>query len=399
MTNHSSEMNCRNSGRMEAEMKRVYISGAIRTPLGTYQGALADFSEQKLAAMTMLDLIENVDIDPIKIDEIIIGNSKQTSTPSNLARHAQLEAEFPVEIPAYTVQRQSASGLQAVINGYLAIRSENADVILAGGSESMSQVPLEIRKARFAFGADTEIVFDPIASQLAGAQPSDRYGKLKALDIADAISAQYGITESEIETYLDDSLKKCMLSKAKVHILPLEVKKKKTVELINADQQYQEIPSVAMPADGAAMCLLCSENAAKEQGLPVRGEILGIAFAAGSPKGSGYIADEVITRAVEKAGLSLSEIDYFEISEFSAAQILANRKVLKSLGIGTREIDRKVNSEGGTLVSGLSWGAAGAVLLTDLLYKLQGEGKKYGMVIAPAEGGQTLSMVIEAKYK
>lgn len=379
-------------------MKKVYISGAIRTPLGTYQGALAGFSEQKLAAMAMLGLLKNVEIDPINIDEIIIGNSKQTSTPSNLARHAQLEAELPVEIPAYTVQRQSASGLQAVINGYLAIKSEQADIILAGGSESMSQIPLEIRKARFDFGSDTEIIFDPIANQLAGAQPAGRYGKLKDSHISEEICTQYGIQESEITAYLADSLKKRDQSNAKVQILPVEVKKKKSVEVVTKDQQYEEIPVIAKPADGAAVCLLCSEQGAEEQKLPVMAEISGIAFAAGSPKARGYIADEVISQAAEKAGLSLNDIDYFEISELSAAQILATRKELERLGMSIEDIDKKVNSQGGTLVSGLSWGAAGAVLLTDLLYRLRGEGRKYGMVIAPAEGGQTLSMVIEAKY-
>jgi len=206
-------------------VKKVYISGALRTPLGIYQGSLAGLSEQKLAAMTMLGLIEKTGVIPAAIDEIVIGNSKQTSTPSNLARHAMLEAGLPVEIPAYTVQRQSASGLQAIINGYLSIKSDCAEVILAGGSESMSQIPLEIRNARYVFGADTEIIFDPVANQLAGAQPSETYGKLTMEAITDNIAKHYGIAAADVEAYLADEAKK--EAKTSASLLPVEVKKKK----------------------------------------------------------------------------------------------------------------------------------------------------------------------------
>lgn len=375
-------------------MKKVYISGALRTPLGIYQGSLAGLSEQKLAAMTMLGLIKNTGVNPATIDEIVIGNSKQTSTPSNLARHAMLEAELPVEIPAYTVQRQSASGLQAIINGYLSIKSDCADVILAGGSESMSQIPLEIRNARYVFGADTEIIFDPIANQLAGAQPKETYGKLTIEAITENIAGQYEIAAADVEAYLADEAKK--EAKTSASVLPVEVKKKKTVETISEDQCYPEIPAIAEPADGAAVCLLCSEDAAAKQKLPITGELLGIAFAAGNPAYAGMFEKNVITEALEKAGLALPDIDYFEITEFSAAQIIAAKKVLKALGMNEKDIEAKVNSAGGTLKTGLSWGACGAVMLTDLIDKLHANKLNYGMIITPAEGGQTLAAVVKA---
>lgn len=377
-------------------MQKVYISSAVRTPLGTYQGNLAGFSEQKLAAMTLLDLVKKVDLDPIHIDEIIIGNAKQTSNPSNLARHAQLLAELPVEIPAYTVQRQSSSGLQAIINAYLAIASGNSSIIAAGGSESMSQIPLEVRKARFAFGADTEIIFDPLGNQLKGAQP-DHYGALQLADVDRNIAEQYQITDQEIEMYLDDSLKKSSLSKHKDHLLPVEVKKKKEIISVTEDQQYDSPSAIAKPADGAAMCLLCSESAAAQYQLPVKAEITAIGFDAGDPGGAGWIGEQMISEVLKKAGLTINELDLIEISEVSAAQILAARKVLKKLGMTEQEADSKVNSWGGTLLTGLSWGAAGAVLLNNLLYQLHEEKKQYGMVVTPAEGGQTLAVVISAK--
>lgn len=377
-------------------MKKVYISGALRTPLGIYQGSLANFSEQKLAAMTMLGLIEKTGVTPEAIDEIIIGNSRQTSTPSNLARHAQLEAELPVEIPAYTVQRQSASGLQAIVNGYLSIRSDYADVILAGGSESMSQIPLEIRNARYAFGADTEIIFDPIANQLAGAQPRKTYGKLTVEAITENIAKQYGITAADVEAYLAGEVKKGQEAKTSTSILPVEVKKKKAVETVTADQRYAELAAIAKPADGAAACLLCSEEATVKQQLPVVGELLGIAFEAGNPNYTGTFGTDVIAQVLGKAELTLQDIDFFEVTEFSAAQMIAAKKVLQALGMTEKDVEAKVNSAGGTLTTGLAWGTCGAAMLTDLIDKLHVEKRNYGMIITPAEGGQTLAVVVKA---
>lgn len=378
-------------------MQKVYISNAVRTPVCVYRGALAGMSEQKLAAMTMLALMKDVPVNPAEIDEIVVGNSKQTSNPSNMARHAQLEAGLPVKIPAYTVQRQSASGLQAVVNGYLTIKSANADLVLAGGAESMSQIPLEIRNARFSFGKDTEIIFDPIGNQLIGAQPVDQYGALSLESISETLAGQYGITQTQVETYLEKNLKKSMRQGTKRHVIPLEVKKKKTVELITKDQHYNEASATALPADGAAMCLLCSEEAREKHELPIAGEILGIAFDADSPSGKGYVAEKVISNVLSKTGLTLNEMDYIEISEFTATQMLATHKFLKKMGMTADEIEAKVNADGGTLVTGLSWGASGAVLLTDLVHRLRQENKNYGMVISPAEGGQTLAVLIKAK--
>lgn len=346
--------------------------------------------------MTMLGLIEKTGVTPETIDEIMIGNSRQTSTPSNLARHAQLEARLPVEIPAYTVQRQSASGLQAIVNGYLSIRSDCADVILAGGSESMSQIPLEIRNARYAFGADTEIIFHPIANQLAGAQPRGIYGTLTAETITENIAKQYGISAADVEAYLAGEVKKGSEAKTGTSVLPVEVKKKRTVETVVADQHYTELPTIAKPADGAAVCLLCTEDAAAEQQLPVVGELLGVVFEAGNPGYAGTFGKNVIVQALEKAGLALQDIDFFEITEFSAVQMIAAKKVLQALGMTEKDVAAKVNSAGGTLTTGLAWGMCGAAMLTDLIDRLHMEKKNYGMVITPAEGGQTLAVVVKA---
>ena len=126
-------------------MNRVTLVSAARTPLGAFCGRLESLSEQQLGAAAMRETVRRAAIDPAMIDEVIVGIAKQTSRPSNGGRHAMLLARLPESIPAYTVQRQSASGLQAIVNGLWAIRCGDAAVVLAGGMESMSQIPFEIR--------------------------------------------------------------------------------------------------------------------------------------------------------------------------------------------------------------------------------------------------------------
>lgn len=159
-------------------VNRVMLVSAARTPLGAFCGRLESLPEQQLGAAAMGETVRRAGIDPALIDEVIAGIAKQTSRPSNGGRHAMLLARLPEKIPAYTVQRQSASGLQAVANGYWAIRCGDAEVILAGGMESMSQIPFEIRNARYDFTGKNRQISDAIPDQETGAQPEERYGKL-----------------------------------------------------------------------------------------------------------------------------------------------------------------------------------------------------------------------------
>ncbi len=172
-------------------MNQVMVVSAARTPLGAFCGKLESLSEQQLAAAAMLEAVRRAGIDPEKIDEVIVGTAKQTSKPSNCGRHAMLLARLPEKIPAYTVQRQSASGLQAVANGYWAIRCGDAGAILAGGTESMSQIPFEIRNARYAFTEKERAIIDAIPAQEAGAQPAEKYGVLTAADAADHFAQRF----------------------------------------------------------------------------------------------------------------------------------------------------------------------------------------------------------------
>lgn len=371
------------------------IVGMSRTPIGKFRGKLKDISEQKLAAIAMNDAIENAGIDPKELDKVILGTAKQTSMPSNCARHAMLVAELPIEVPAYTVQRQSASGTQAIANAYWDIKSNNAQAILAGGTESMSLIPLEIHDARFKFDKDTRIIFDPITAQMTGAQPIVKYNEVTIEMINENLSSIYKINKEEIEEYIDRSISKAQSSDKERRIKTIEVKKRKTVDIVDKDELYLDKAELARPADGAAVSILMSEDKAKELSLKILGEIVSFGISAGDPKSTGMVGRKAIEIALKKANIGIEEIDVIALNEMSAQQSISTCRELENLGLKNKDINLKLNPNGGALGTGNPWGAIGTVLLNDTISELNSSNKRYGLIITPAEGGQAMAMIIK----
>lgn len=373
-------------------MRKVYIAAYERTPVVPINSGLEKYSEQKLVANTMERVIEKAGINAKVIDEIIIGNSKQTSTPSNCARHAQLIAKLPVEIPAFTVQRQSASAMQAIINGYVAILSSNAETMLVGGTESMSQIPIEIQDARFSFNENTKIMFDTIKEHVINSQPVTKYGKIDKQTVAENIKQKFNILDEELENYkskLENKSQKIDCKK----LVPFEIKKKKETITIDTDKYYSQVNTVAQAADGAASIIIASQDSIDQNGMKNVAEIKSYSIKAGDPKGGGMVNKSAIEDALKKANLALDDIDKIEILEDSVPLMIAYGKVLSDMGL--KDIYKKVNSIPSGLITGIPWGAAGAIALCNLIDQLETSKGKYGMTIVPAEGGQTMVLIIE----
>ena len=376
-------------------MNKVYIISGMRTPLGIYDGKLQAFTEQQLLSLLIKAMIEKDKVDPSLLDEIIIGCGKQTSTPSNIARHAALMAEIPYEVPAYTVQCQSASGLQAVAKGYWQIKSEASEMVLVGGVESMTNIPREIHDARYHFDRQTKVVYEPISAQLVGAQPEESYGALSNVAVAETIAENYGISQAEILSYAAGSHIKAKLRQSANHIIPVEVKKKKAVEIVNCDEIYEHADWIAKPADGAGLCLLAKEETATRLNLPVLGSIQAIGISAGDPSGAGWIGTEAVKKALAKANLLMAQIGLIAYNEIFAASALAMKEELVKLG--ATNIDEIFNRDGGSLSTGNAWGAMGTILLIDLLHQMKEENIPYGLAIAPAEGGQVVACIVKSE--
>ncbi len=379
-------------------MNQVIVASAVRTPLGAFCGQLEGLSEQQLAAAAMRKAVERAGMPAEKIDEVIVGIAKQTSRPSNGGRHAMLLARLPEQLPAYTVQRQSASGLQAVVNGYWAIRCGDAGVILAGGTESMSQIPFEIRDARYAFDGKRREIIDAIPAQEAGAQPAARYGLVTTERVAENLARKYHLVEEELAAFAESSLKKARAAResggCEGEIFPVTVKKGKKEEVISADELLREAPLLAPPADGAAMCLLASREKAEALALPMLAEIVSVGIAATDPRYTGVAVVEASRRALGRAGLTLNVVEVIELNEMSAADCLAVLRDWQTWGVAPEALAERVNPAGGALATGNPWGAIGAVLLARAVHALRRRSARIAMVALGAEGGQGMARVL-----
>lgn len=380
-------------------MNQIMIVSASRTPFGAIGGQLQGLSEQQLGAAAMLEVIQRAGIDPEKIDEVIVGIGKQTSKPSNGGRHTMLVARLPEKVPAYTVQRNTASGLQAIANGYWAIKCGDAGVILAGGTESMSQIPFEIRNARYKFTENEREIIDSIPAQEIGAQPVGKYGVVTMAQVAANLAIKYRLSDEALAAYTAASQERAQAAVASGQlpdeIGPVLFKKGKKEETFSTDQLSQAKGNLAGPADAAAMCILANPAKVKELSLPVIGQILSVGIAAGDPRFGGLAVVEASRVALKKAGLALREIDVVEINESSAAHCLAAFREWQGWGVDPEALTAKVNPYGGALATGNPWGAIGAVQLTRIIFTLRRRGSRTGLVTLAAEGGQGMAMVVE----
>ena len=388
--------------------KDVFILGGARTPMTQHVGALKDFSAIDLGAIAAKAALERTGTDPGLINHVVFGNVQQSSVDAHYgARHVGLKAGLPIEVPALTVNRLCGSGIQAVLSGAQHIQLGEANVVLAGGMESMSQVPHVIRGARTGFKLGQGKLEDWLWEGL-----TDPFAGCSMAITAENCAAKYGITREQADCY---ALRSQQLAHQawtsgimKAEIVPVEIKTRKGVTLVEQDDHMRPETTIEtlakLPAvfkqdgvvtagnasgivDGAAALVIANEEAAKRS-KPL-GRIVSWATVGVEPTLMGMGPAPAIRKALETAGLTLAELDLIEINEAFAAQYLACEKELG--------LDRdKVNVNGGAIALGHPLGASGARLLLTLLLELRRRGKRYGVASACIGGGQGIAMIIEA---
>ena len=388
--------------------KNVYILGGARTPMTQHVGALKDFSAIELGAIASKAALERTGTGPGSVDHVVFGNVQQSSVDAHYgARHVGLRAGLPIEVPALTVNRLCGSGIQAVLSGAQQIQLGEAGVVLAGGMESMSQVPHVIRGARSGFKLGQGKLEDWLWEGL-----TDPYAGCSMAITAENCAAKYGITREQADCY---ALRSQQLAHEawtsgimKDEVVPVEIKTRKGVALVEQDDHMRPETTIEiltkLPAvfkkdgvvtagnasgivDGAAALVIAGEDAAKTS-KPL-GRIVSSATVGVEPTLMGMGPAPAIRKALEKAKLQLADIDLIEINEAFAVQYLACEKELG--------LDReKVNVNGGAIALGHPLGASGARLLLTLLLELRRRGKKYGVASACIGGGQGIAMIIEA---
>ncbi|MES1040799.1 thiolase family protein [Peribacillus simplex] len=393
-------------------MSNVVILDSVRTAIGKLGGALENVPADFLAAAVLDEVIKRADIPKESIDEVIMGQAKQSSDASNLARVASLRAGFPVEVPGYTVHRQCGSGIQAINSASQQIQCGFGDVIIAGGVESMSTAPYYMRNIRFGLKSGNGQLLDPNTESQPGSQPVEDYGMLTMGMTAENLAEKYSISRTEQDEFAlrsQENAKRAISTELfSKEIVPYQIKTKKGLMEFKLDEHPRETSMEKLASlkpvfkkngtvtagnssgrnDGAAALILMSEEAAIRSGKKPKARMIAQAAAGVSPNYMGLGPVNSTLKALQMSGLKLNDIDLIELNEAFSAQALA---VIKELKLDMN----KVNPNGGAIAMGHPIGATGAILATKLIHELERTGKRYGLVTLCIAGGLGISTIIE----
>lgn len=396
-------------------VKNVVIVESTRTAIGKLGGSMKDVTADYLGEYVIRDLIEKTKIDPNIIDEVIFGQAKQTADISNLARVASLRAELPLSVPGYTLHRQCGSGLQSINNAVQQIQSENADIVIAGGAESMSTAPYYVEGVRFGVIAGNIQLKDPNTASQPGSQPSEEYGADITMGLtSDRIAEKYKFSRKEQDAF---ALKSQQRAKKAIEagifedeIVPVEIKERRRTFTFDQDEHPRESSMEGLAKlrpvfsengtttagnasgrnDGASALLVMSEEKSKELGYTKGVRVISQAAAGVDPATMGLGPIPATQKALEKANLKIEDIDIIELNEAFAAQSLA---FLKEFNFPFDS--EKINPNGGAIALGHPIGATGSILMTKLMHELERTGKRYGLVTLCIAGGLGIATIVE----
>ena len=391
--------------------RKVVIASAARTPIGSYGGALKSVSAQELGITTVKEAIKRAGIKPEDVDEMVFGCVLQAGLGQNVARQISIGAGIPKEKPAMTLNIVCGSGLRSVSLAAQMIMAGDSDIVVAGGTESMSNAPYLLQNERWgARMGDKKAVDEMIKDGLWDAFNNYHMGMT-----AENIVEKYGLTREEQDELAAMSQNRAEKARAegkfKDEIVPVEVKDRKgNVTVVDTDEHIREGVtaegiSKLKPAfkrdggsvtaanasglnDGSAALVVMSEEKAKELGVTPLATIVSYATEGVDPAIMGTGPIPTVRKALEKANLTLEDIDLIEANEAFAAQALS---VIKDLGLNT-DI---VNVNGGAIALGHPVGASGARILTTLLYEMQKRDSKKGIATLCIGGGMGTAVIVE----
>ena len=388
--------------------KKVVIVSAVRTPMGSFMGALSTVPATKLGATAIKGALNKINLDPKHVDEVLMGNVVQAGEGQAPARQAALYAGLPNTVPCTTVNKVCASGMKAVMQGAQAIMLGDADVVVAGGMENMSQIPHYVHMRNGAkFGPAT------ILDGLQKDGLTDAYDNNAMGVSADACAAKYEISREDQDAFAIGSYTKSAAAwdagKFDNEIVPVEVPQRKGDPiLVTKDEEYTNVKLDKIPSlsavftkggtvtaanastinDGAAALVLMSEEKANELGLKTLAYITSYADAAHEPEWFTTAPSKALPKALEKANLTKDQIDFFEFNEAFSVVGLANTKIL---GLDSN----KINVNGGAVSLGHPLGCSGARIIVTLINVLEQNNGKYGAAAICNGGGGASAIVIE----
>ena len=387
----------------------IYLVSAVRTPIGKFGGGLSSLTAAQLGTESARATVNRSGIDPAAIDEVIFGNARQAGVGPNVARQVAIRSGLRHEVPAYTVNQACGSGLRSIMNAADQIRLGHSSVVLAGGTESMSNTPYMLPRVRWGLRmGDAELIdgmvrdgfMCPLADEMMGST-------------AETLAEQYSISRDEQDRYAVESQAKAGRAyeenRFDREIIPVSVEGRKGATVIDRDEHPRfdatldsmaKLPPVFRKngsvhagnssgiTDGASSMLVVGAAALKAQNLTPMARIVGYAQAGVDPKIMGIGPVPATRKLLEETGLSLDDIDLIELNEAFAAQVLACDREL--------HLDHsRLNVHGGAISLGHPIGCTGARITTTLLHALEARNKRYGLATLCISGGMGLSMIVE----
>ncbi|MBG6291689.1 3-oxoadipyl-CoA thiolase [Pseudomonas nitroreducens] len=397
--------------------REVFICDAVRTPIGRFGGALAGVRADDLAAVPVKALVErNPQVDWAALDEVYLGCANQAGEDNrNVARMALLLAGLPESVPGVTLNRLCASGLDAVGTAFRAIASGEAELVIAGGVESMSRAPYVMGKADSAFGRGQKIEDTTIGWRFINPLMKAQYGVDAMPQTADNVADDYNVNRADQDAFSLRSQQRAGVAQASGYfaeeIVPVVIKGRKGETVVDTDEHPR--PDTTLEAlaklkpvngegktvtagnasgvnDGAVALILASAEAVKKHGLTPRAKVLGMASAGVAPRVMGIGPVPAVRKLLERLNLSMDQFDVIELNEAFAAQGLA---VTRELGVA--DDDARVNPNGGAIALGHPLGASGARLVLTAVHQLQKTGGKLGLCTMCVGVGQGVALVVE----
>ena len=419
-------------------MKNVVIVSGARTPIGRYGGAVRDVPVYKFTSLVLNEVVKRARVEPSLVDDVIMGQSYQNGECANAARMALLEAGWPCEVPGVTLDRRCCSGLDAIFFGVMKIQTGNAEIIVAGGMDNMSQAELYIPgDIKWGLGGQIDKkwgfmpkghgalsmwgipLYDRIQRARVMSQPIERFGELNSMmNWAETAAKNEHISRQEADEWALRSHQRAISAidsgKFSEETVPIPIPQRKggpsifdTDETPRRDttlEKLAELPTIypngvctagnsSTENDGAAAVLLMAEDKAKELGLEPMAYFRSAALAATNPTLTYPAVPASVDKALKKAGITIEQVDLIELQEAFAVQTLADARMM---GIKQEDFHKKINVNGSGISLGHPIGATGAMRLVTLLHEMRRCGCKYGLETICGGGGQGICAIVEA---
>ena len=388
--------------------KKVVIVSAVRTPIGSFMGALSSVPATKLGAAAIKGALHKINLDPKLVDEVLMGNVVQAGNGQAPARQAALYAGLSENVACTTVNKVCASGMKAVMQGAQAIMAGDAEIVVAGGMENMSLIPHYVHLRNGVKFGPTSLIDGMQKDGLTDAYDNNAMGVC-----ADLCASEYNFTREDQDNFAIQSYNRSAAAwdagKFDAEIVPVEVPQRRgDAIIVTKDEEYSNVKLDKIPSlapvftkegtvtaanastinDGAAALVLMSEEKAEALGLKPLAYIKSYADAAQEPKWFTTAPAKALPKALEKAGLSVTDVDFFEFNEAFAVVGLANAKIL--------DIDNdKININGGAVSLGHPLGCSGARIIVTLISVLNQNNAKFGAAAICNGGGGASAIVIE----